>query len=218
LTEEEELTEEDEELTEEDEELTEEDEELTEEDEELTEEDEELTEEDLRRRAGIFYTPRVEIDLMCRLALVDALSNRLGAEFRPLLYDVVFATDPDEKESADAALTAHNLWSRFNDALRSLTICDPACGSGSFLVGMLLVLDDLQARANQQLGIEETPYERRRRIIGNQLYGVDVMDWAVHVAELRLWLQLIVETEIHPRRASASPAASQPLLQGAPGR
>jgi hypothetical protein len=164
-----------------------------------------LTEEDLRRRAGIFYTPRVEIDLMCRLALVDALSNRLGAEFRPLLYDVVFATDPDEKESADAALTAHNLWSRFNDALRSLTICDPACGSGSFLVGMLLVLDDLQARANQQLGIEETPYERRRRIIGNQLYGVDVMDWAVHVAELRLWLQLIVETEIHPAELQLRP-------------
>jgi hypothetical protein len=177
----------------------------TEEDEGLTGEDEELTEEDLRRKAGIFYTPRVEIDLMCRLALVDALSNRLGAEFRPLLYDVVFATDPDEKESADAALTAHNLWSRFNDALRSLTICDPACGSGSFLVGMLLVLDDLQARANQQLGIEETPYERRRRIIGNQLYGVDVMDWAVHVAELRLWLQLVVETDLKPDELKSRP-------------
>jgi hypothetical protein len=164
-----------------------------------------LTEEDLRGRAGIFYTPRVEINLMCRLALVDALSNRLGAEFRPLLYDVVFATEPDEKESADAALTAHNLWSRFNDALRSLSICDPACGSGSFLVGMLLVLDDLQARANQQLGIEETPYERRRRIIGNQLYGVDVMDWAVHVAGLRLWLQLVVETDLKPAELKFRP-------------
>jgi len=164
-----------------------------------------LTEGDLRGMAGIFYTPRVEIDLMCRLALVDALSNRLGAEFRTLLYDVVFATDPDEKTRADAALTAHNLWSRFSDALRSLTICDPACGSGSFLVGMLLVLDDLQARANEQLGIEETPYERRRRIIGNQLYGVDVMDWAVHVAELRLWLQLVVETELKPGELQLRP-------------
>jgi hypothetical protein len=92
-----------------------------------------------------------------------------------------------------------------NDALRSLTICDPACGSGSFLVGMLLVLDDLQARANQQLGIEETPYERRRRIIGNQLYGVDVMDWAVHVAELRLWLQLVVETDLKPDELKSRP-------------
>jgi hypothetical protein len=70
---------------------------------------------------------------------------------------------------------------------------------------MLLVLDDLQARANEQLGVEETPYERRRRIIGSQLYGVDVMDWAVHVAELRLWLQLAVETELQPAELKFRP-------------
>lgn len=157
-----------------------------------------LTELDLRGSAGIFYTPRVEIDLMCRLALVDALSNHLGEENRSLLYDLVFATEPTEKEQADRAIRDRNLWPQLNDVLRKLTVCDPACGSGSFLVGMLLVLDDLQARANLQLGIEETAYERRRRIIGEQLYGVDVMDWAVHVAELRLWLQLVVETELHP--------------------
>jgi adenine-specific DNA-methyltransferase len=39
-----------------------------------------IREEDLRGRAGIFYTPRVEIDLMCRLALVDYLANHLGQD------------------------------------------------------------------------------------------------------------------------------------------
>jgi hypothetical protein len=155
-----------------------------------------LTEEDRRSSAGIFYTPRVEIDLMCRLSLVDSLANRLGSDKKPLLYDAVFAADPAEKETADSHLFERNLWPVLNDALRSLTVCDPACGSGSFLVGMLLVLDDLQARANTHLGIEETAYERRRRIVGEQLYGVDAMEWAVHVAELRLWLQLVVETEL----------------------
>ncbi len=164
-----------------------------------------LTEEDLRGSAGIFYTPRVEIDLMCRLSLVDALAHHLGDAYKALLYDAVFAADPDEKECADCALAEHNLWTRLNEILRTLTICDPACGSGSFLVGMLLVLDDVQARANVQLGIEETPYERRRRIIGSQLYGVDVMDWAVHVAELRLWLQLVVETELQPAELKFRP-------------
>jgi hypothetical protein len=154
--------------------------------------------EDRRGRAGIFYTPRVEIDLMCRLSLVDWLANHLGEEHKPLLYDAVFAYDPEEKRRADEALSSRNLWPTLNALLRSCTVCDPACGSGSFLVGMLLVLDDLQARANEQLGIEETPYERRRRIIGEQLYGVDVMEWAVHVAELRLWLQLVVETDLKP--------------------
>ncbi len=164
-----------------------------------------LVEEDQRGAAGIFYTSRVEIDLMCRLALVDALANRLGAAHKPLLYDAVLAYEPAEKEAADAALAQHDLWPAFDRHLRDLTICDPACGSGSFLVGMLLVLDDLQARANTQLGREETPYERRRRIIGEQLYGVDVMDWAVHVAELRLWLQLVVETDLQPAELKFRP-------------
>ncbi|MBC7353224.1 MAG: hypothetical protein H5U08_12755, partial [Thermogutta sp.] len=161
--------------------------------------------EDRRGSAGIFYTPRVEIDLMCRLSLVDALANDLGEHRKPLLYDAVFAYDPASKENADRALAEENLSRELNQVLRELTVCDPACGSGSFLVGMLLVLDDLQARANEQLGIEETPYERRRRIIGEQLYGVDVMDWAVHVAELRLWLQLTVETELTKAEAQLRP-------------
>jgi hypothetical protein len=167
-----------------------------------------LTEEDLRGAPGIFYTPRVEIDLMCRLSLADALANRIGADHKPLLYDAIFAYDPADKEAADRALAERNLWPTLNQHLRSLSVCDPACGSGSFLVGMLLVLDDLQARANTQLGLDETPYERRRRIIGEQLYGVDVMDWAVHVAELRLWLQLVVETELKPAELKFPP----PLL------
>ncbi|WP_425499942.1 DNA methyltransferase [Fontisphaera persica] len=110
-----------------------------------------------------------------------------------------------KSKRADQALAQHNLWPQLGELLRKFTVCDPACGSGSFLVGMLLVLDDLQARANARLGLKETPYERRRRIIGEQLYGVDVKDWAVHVAELRLWLQLVVETELQPSELKFRP-------------
>jgi hypothetical protein len=173
--------------------------------------------EDRRGRAGIFYTPRVEIDLMRRLSLVDWLANHLGEEHKPLLYDAVFAYDPEEKRRADEALSSRNLWPTLNALLRSCTVCDPACGSGSFLVGMLLVLDDLQARANEQLGIEETPYERRRRIIGEQLYGVDVMEWAVHVAELRLWLQLVVETDLKPAQLKFRPLLPNLSFKVRPG-
>ena len=52
---------------------------------------------DERGDAGIFYTPRTEIDLMCRLALVDNLANHLGEEHKSLLYETVFAFEPDEK-------------------------------------------------------------------------------------------------------------------------
>jgi len=176
-----------------------------------------VEEEDLRGTAGIFYTPRVEIDLMCRLSLVDWLANRLGEKYKPLLYEAVFAYDPDEKEDADEAVARENLWPELDGLLREVTVLDPACGSGSFLVGMLAVLDDLQARANAQLGRDETPYERRKRIIGQSLYGVDVMDWAVHVAELRLWLQLMVETPLQPAELKFRPLLPNLSFKVRPG-
>jgi len=173
--------------------------------------------EDLRGTAGIFYTPRTEIDLMCRLALVDWLANRVGAEYRDLLYHWVFAFSEEEKREADKAITRTGLWERLNDRVKRVRVCDPACGSGSFLVGMLLVLDDLQARCNGALGIGETPYERRKRILQDQLYGVDVMEWAVRVAELRLWLQLVVETELHPAELRFRPLLPNLTFKLRPG-
>jgi hypothetical protein len=150
---------------------------------------------DERGEAGIFYTPRTEIDLMCRLALVDNLANHLGERHKNLFYEAVFALEPEEKVAADAALAKARLWPAVNDRLRQLTVVDLACGSGSFLVGMLHVLDDLTERANRALGVAEEPFDRKRRIIGQSLYGVDVMEWACHVAELRLWLALIIDAE-----------------------
>lgn len=161
--------------------------------------------EDLRGAAGIFYTPRTEIDLMCRLALVDWLSHHVGRAPRHLLYRWVFALSEEEKREADEAVTQHGLWKQLDQLVKQVRVCDPACGSGSFLVGMLLVLDDLQARCNQVLGQSETPYERRKRILQDQLYGVDVMEWAVRVAELRLWLQLVVETQLQGWELKARP-------------
>ena len=165
----------------------------------------EIAEQDLRGEAGIFYTPRTEIDLMCRLALVDWLANHVGERYKNLLYQWVFAYTEEEKQEADEQVTAEGLWEQLDRLIRSVTVCDPACGSGSFLVGMLLILDDLQKRCNDVLGRDETPYERRKRIIQDSLYGVDVMEWAVHVAELRLWLQLVVETELHPAELQFKP-------------
>lgn len=155
-----------------------------------------VSELDERGEAGIFYTPRTEIDLMCRLALVDNMANHLGQQHKALLYDLVFAVEPDERLAADGLVAEANLWSEVDYFLRHITVLDPACGSGSFLVGMLQVLDDLSCRANRELGTMETAYERKKRIIGESLYGVDVMKWAINVAELRLWLQLVIDTHM----------------------
>lgn len=170
---------------------------------------------DERSDAGIFYTPRVEIDLMCRLSLVEYLTNHLGSHNRSYLYDAVFAMEPEDKETADTVLKQRNIWRPLYDLLEKVTVVDPACGSGAFLVGMLYVLDDLMERAEKYLPLQaidkrERAYLRKKSIIGRSLYGVDVMEWAVRVAELRLWLALIVDVslsreELHVRNEPLLP-------------
>ena len=152
-------------------------------------------EEDEQGDAGIFYTQRTEIDLMCRLTLVDNLTNHLGKEHKDLLYEVLFAFSPDDKAEADGKLAETQLWEPLNTSLKGLAVVDPACGSGSFLVGMLHILDDLRDRVNQGLECKESSFDRKKGIIGHNLYGVDVKEWACHVAELRLWLALVIDTE-----------------------
>jgi len=151
-----------------------------------------------RGDAGIFYTPRIEITLMCRLALVDYLANHLGQEYKSLIYELIFAFEPDEKSIADKKCAEAKLWEQLLKLLKEITVLDPACGSGSFLVGMLYILYDLLNRANRNLRKREDSYDLKKRIIGESLYGVDVMGWACHVAELRLWLALIADAEFDP--------------------
>lgn len=158
-----------------------------------------------QKDAGIFYTPRVEIDLMCRLALVDWLKNHLGDDQQALLYQWVFAFTHEDKEQADNEIKKFNLWPKLTELLEEITVLDPACGSGSFLVGMLYILNDLLLRIDSNLGDDRTPYQRKKAIVGSSLYGVDIKSWAVHIAELRLWLQLVVETRMIPAELQFKP-------------
>lgn len=162
-----------------------------------------------QKAAGIVYTPRTEIDLMCRLSLVDNLANHLGAKHKNLFYRVIFSLDQEDREQADKELADAGLWPDVEKRLNEITVLDSACGSGSFLVGMLHVLNDILERAERQRGAETTRFERKKRIIGQSLYGVEVMDWACHVAELRLWLSLIVDAEFGKNKTAFN---GDPLL------
>ncbi len=151
-----------------------------------------------RSESGIYYTAPTEADLMCRLALVDWLANHLGRDQQPLLYQALFASGPCAEQEADAALARRGLWSRIKSLLDTVTVIDPACGSGSFLIAMFQVLDRLLARANCQVGVRESAAERKRRIVAGSLYGIDIKSWAVEIARSRLWLQALGRATVDP--------------------
>lgn len=81
------------------------------------------------------------------------------------------------------------------DALLSLTICDPACGSGHFLLSAARRLADevaLHRAAAEREGGAPTPADYRhalRDVVSRCIYGVDKNPMAIQLAKTALWLE-----------------------------
>jgi len=81
-----------------------------------------------------------------------------------------------------------------DDLLENIKICDPAVGSGAFLIGMMHEIIKLRTLLSYYLGKKElNTYKLKRYIIENSLYGVDIDAGAVEICMLRFWLSLIVD-------------------------
>jgi methylase of polypeptide subunit release factors len=92
---------------------------------------------------------------------------------------------------------------------RPLRVLDPAVGSGAFL---LETLRQLERRLPPAQG--ESLAARRRAIVRDSLFGVDVDPMAVRLAELRLWLALVVDDDADWRDVTPLPNLDQNLRQG----
>ncbi|MBW6485112.1 MAG: Eco57I restriction-modification methylase domain-containing protein [Syntrophobacterales bacterium] len=108
-------------------------------------------------------------------------------------------------------------------AIEKLTVLDPTCGSGAFLFAALRILETLYGDCLERMErfiedlegkphhpeqysdfkkvlarIEKHPNERYfilKSIIINNLYGVDIMEEAVEICKLRLFLKLVAQVE-----------------------
>ena len=150
-----------------------------------------------RNDLGVFYTPVSEVDFMVRRSLVEYLANHLQKIPKDLIYKFVF--NEDKKESIEY-ISKHNLWENLEFLIEDVKIVDPACGSGAFLLGCLKVLVELTQVIERHLDRERKDFDIKKDIIGNNFFGVDVMKWALHCAELRLWLSMIVEADLPEER------------------
>ena len=76
-------------------------------------------------------------------------------------------------------------------ALLSITVCDPACGSGHFILAAARRLATHLARVQTEGG-QPTPDDYRhalRQIVTHCIYGVDLNPMAVELAKIALWLE-----------------------------
>jgi hypothetical protein len=95
------------------------------------------------------------------------------------------ALDPVLDEAARAADPEH--------AILALTVCDPACGSGHFLVAAAHRI--AKRLAGVRTGDEEPAPQATRRalrdVVGRCLYGVDVNPMAVELCKVALWMEAL---------------------------
>jgi|SRR5215217_2726473 len=88
-----------------------------------------------------------------------------------------------------------------SERLLNLKICDPAMGSGAFLVESCRFLaDQVVAAWTREKALQRDKHEdevmRARRLVAQRcLYGVDKNPWAVKLAKLSLWLVTLAKTE-----------------------
>jgi hypothetical protein len=135
-----------------------------------------------RRDTGAFYTPQDLVERVTNEGLMHALES---TDLPQELISRALGGDADAARSP--ALIA---------PLRVLTILDPACGSGAFLVHALEKLAALD-----KLGGDPRPLEElRRERLTHAIFGVDLNPVAVWLCELRLWLSVVVECGLDDAR------------------
>jgi hypothetical protein len=115
-----------------------------------------------RKTTGSYYTPPELVGELIKSALEPVLNDRLKARPRDLAQ-----------------------------AILSLRVCDPACGSGHFLLAAARRLGKELARV--QSGEEEPAPERVRaairEVVSHCIYGVDKNPLAVDLCRVALWLE-----------------------------
>ena len=127
----------------------------------------------------------------------------------------------DAIENCEGPELLRSFWS----AITQITVLDPTCGSGAFLFAALNILEPLYDACldRMQVFLDELQYASEspqlkkyadfreilnrvdehanrsyfilKSIIINNLYGVDIMDEAVEICKLRLFLKMVAQIE-----------------------
>ena len=83
-------------------------------------------------------------------------------------------------------------WRAWLAELVRIKVCDPACGSGAFLVAVFDVLRAEYASVNEQIAAitgSMDVFNANKEILNSNLYGVDLNAESIEITKLSLWLK-----------------------------
>jgi REP element-mobilizing transposase RayT/type I restriction-modification system DNA methylase subunit len=145
-----------------------------------------------RKKDGVFYTPKYITQYIVENT-IGTLCNekRIALDIEEIEFDGTFRTKAGKLSEKGKKL--YNRLKEYKDWLISLKIIDPACGSGAFLNQALTflidehtIIDDIIAElTNTSLRL----FDVDKSILENNLFGVDINEESVEIAQLSLWLR-----------------------------
>ncbi|MBN1344873.1 MAG: N-6 DNA methylase [Phycisphaerae bacterium] len=142
-----------------------------------------------RKRFGIYYTPLDFTTFVVRSTLGALIEARFAAIAK------AHGVDPDARSSATDGRKVAAYWRGCLAALREIKVCDPACGSGAFLIQAYEVLEDYYNEVVNALAFHENSAAAElsdsiaEMILGENLFGVDLSTEAVEITQLALWIR-----------------------------
>lgn len=141
-----------------------------------------------RKQDGVFYTPQYITKY-----IVENTVGRLCAEKKSELGIVDEEYFSDKKRQKETRKRLMEQLQQYREWLLQITICDPACGSGAFLNAALQFLmnehrliDEMEAKVT---GSNIVFQNVENSILENNLFGVDINEESVEIAQLALWLR-----------------------------
>ena len=141
-----------------------------------------------RKQDGVFYTPQYITKY-----IVENTVGRLCAEKKQELKIDEAEYFADQRRQLQTKKRLLDQLNQYREWLMQITILDPACGSGAFLNAALSFLmaehkliDQMETKITgsslEFKGVENS-------ILENNLYGVDINEESVEIAQLALWLR-----------------------------
>lgn len=151
-----------------------------------------------RKKEGIYYTP----DFVTRYIVEEAVGSALQHKFMQV-YDK-YKPDKHKRAPAKKRRAWRNLLLEYREKLKTFRICDPACGSGAFLVAAFDYLYNEYERINREIAKLEmlekdkkirmaegqiSALDLNKEILNSNLFGVDINPESVEITKLSLWIK-----------------------------
>lgn len=141
-----------------------------------------------RKKDGIYYTPKYITKY-----IVENTIGKLCEEKKQELKIVESDYLEERKRNISTKRPLVEKLETYREWLLEITICDPACGSGAFLIQALDFLieehkyiDELKAKIT---GYDLVFEDVELSILEKNLFGVDLNEESVEIAKLSLWLR-----------------------------